>query len=195
MLVTMMVIATFGQLKPDTVMDARMHDAQFYRRVQEAKAQADQWAFKKSLELFPNSEIAAVARRDPAASRRLMMSRTAAKPALKSQAYRQIMQAYDISEKEFVRMVSDHRVRSLPHIPEGDVWSKDRSPIKMAVDHWGLVYTRFDPSQVKIPPKLARRIRHENPEMSDAEKLKKYTEESKSQKPGTHGETLTPKGP
>lgn len=196
-MLTLVVMMVLGQVRPDTVMDDRLHDAAFFRRVLEAKMQADQWASKKAEELFPQFEITATAYRNPYLSRELWNRRQSAKPVLKSYAYRQVMQAYDLSEKEFRRATSDPRIAALPHVPEPNVWSKDKRPIRMVQDQWAFVYTRFDPSKVKIPPKVARKIRYVNPTESDEAKLKRYAEEAKGQNPnpGTHGEVFTSKGP
>lgn len=157
MLVTMMIIATIGQLRPDTVLDhARMHDATFYRRVQEAKVQADRWAFEEMKRLFPPSRLAEFHRHTGRSAGRL---REQSIDILKQAAYKQVRDAYDIDGDEFRKIMADNSVRRLHVLPERIAGNGP----KMGVNPWDLRPTRFDPSKVVMPEKQAKMIGYRNP--------------------------------
>ncbi len=163
MLATIIALVTLGQLSPDTILDKRMHDARLYRRVQIAKSQADQWASLKAYQLFPATEIARYGITNPQMSVRLRQMQKYSKQVLKHYAYKQICDAYDISEKEFVTMINNPRVSSLPHDSEGSVLPGDDQQVRMARGQFDLDPTRFNPDWVILPDKLARQIRYINP--------------------------------
>lgn len=163
MLATIIAFVSLGQLSPDTILDNRMHDARLYRRVQIAKSQADQWAAMKAYQLFPATEIARVGLVNPPRSQRLRQMQKYSERVLKHYSYKQICDAYDISEKEFVTVINNPRVSSLPHDSEGSVLPGDDRQVRMARGQFDLNPTRFNPDWVILPDKLANQIRYINP--------------------------------
>lgn len=155
-MLTLVFLALMGQIRPDTVMDDRLHDAAFYRRVQEAKIQADQWAFQEMRHLYVASQAARWERRSGGMS---MRSREITLDILKRGAYKQICDAYDITEDEFKSIMKNDAVRKLRVMPERIAGNGP----KMGVNPWDLRPTRFDSSKVAIPEKQAKAIGYTNP--------------------------------
>lgn len=152
---TMLVVAMLGQIRPDTVLDARLHDAQFYRRVQEAKVQGDMWAFHETRHL----SIASQSRGGVRSGGMSMRSREITLDLLRKAAYKQICEAYDLSEKEFADIMRNESVRRLRIQPERIAGNGP----KMGTNPWDLRPTRFDPSKVTLPEKQAKLIGYRNP--------------------------------
>lgn len=155
-MLTLVMVALLGQIRPDTVMDDRLHDATFYRRVQEAKLQADQWAFQEMRHLYIASQAAKGGKRTGGMS---MRSREIAFDILQRGAYKQVCEAYDITEDEFRGILKNDAVRRLRVMPERIAGNGP----KMGTNPWDLRPTRFDSSKVVIPERQAKLIGYTNP--------------------------------
>lgn len=165
-MVALIILAALSQINQDTVLDSRLHDARFYRRVQEAKVQACKWAFGKCMDLFPGSEMARVSLMNPRESQKLRRLQAYAEKVLRDAAYKQIEEAYEITEREFVNIVMDPRTQGLRHEPErlqvpGD--HQEGQPIRMVLHSWEFERTRFNPDLVFVKPEIAKLIRYQNP--------------------------------
>jgi len=176
MIASVIAIAFLGQLRPDTMLDSK-HDATFARWVQEAFSQANQWSFVKASELFPSQEMAIVGIRNPPLSQKLRQRKEYARLVLKEAAYKQIREAYDISEKEFRSMIRHPGVASIRLAPDSDARITER--IKMRRGIWSLDQTRFDPDKVVIPERIAKAIRYQNPVAKPKPKIEVFSEEAK----------------
>lgn len=199
MIATILAIAAIGQLRPDTMLDAK-HDAKFYRWVQEARVQANQWAFVEAADLFPAQEMAIAGIRNPPLSRKLYERKEYAEVVLKQAAYRQICEAYDISPKEFRMMTYHAGVASLPLSPDPD--ARIPGGIRMRRGMMGLEQTRFDPEKVVLPGKVAVRIRYRNPRPEKPSKPEIFSKEVQKMNNGgsssvspDQGDTFTSKKP
>lgn len=164
MLATIIAFASLGQLSPDTILDERLHDARFFKRVQVAQGQAEQWIRGEPDRLFPMHFLSRLSVTNPAKCKRILQLKRQAIPILRKAAYQQICDAYDISEKEFQAILRNQDVRRLRHERERIPNARgDTARIRMATRQWGLEPTRFDPAKVRLPEKFAREIGYKNP--------------------------------
>ena len=150
MIASIVAIAMLGQLRPDTMLDSK-HDATFYKWVQEAKSQADHWAFVESARMYPNSVIGRVGQSDPWKARQMYEARRKAPQALKEAAYKQIREAYRISELEFQRIMRMDDIRRMHHNPERISHRPNLGAGIASRNPLDLKPTRFDPSKVRLP--------------------------------------------
>lgn len=150
MLASILAIAMMGQMRPDFKKDFNQ-ETNFYKWVQEAKSQADQWAFTQSARLYPNSVIGRVGVSDPWKARQMYEARKRAPQALKEAAYKQIREAYGISEMEFQRILRMQDIRRLHHNPERLPSRSNAGAGIASRNPLDLKPTRFDPSKVRMP--------------------------------------------
>lgn len=155
-MLTLVFLAMLGQIRPDTVMDDRLRTADFYRRVQMARVQGDQWALQEMGHLYYSSRKTPNGGRSGGMSTR---SREITLDILRRGAYKQICDAYDITEKEFREILRHQELRVLRPRPERVAGNGP----KMGVNPWDLKPTRFDPGKVVIPEKQAKLIGYANP--------------------------------
>jgi hypothetical protein len=130
-------------------------------RILEAAIQADQWSSMKAAEIYPDGLRSSFQYNWQ--RKKINKEFEDAKRLIREAAYKQVMDAYGIDKKTFVKIRYDrafHKsIRALPFTQEHLQNGPPRGTVRMATYPWWMRPTRFDPESVVLPDKIRRLLK------------------------------------